>query len=61
MPYVRAAANCHVSLDDLAKRNRKNKTLDGTHPTAMGHQTIADEWIACLQTINGLNRDYCST
>lgn len=44
----RAAANCHVSLADLAKRNRKYETLDGTHPTAMGHQTIADEWIACL-------------
>ena len=47
----RAAANCHISLADLAKRDRRYETLDGTHPTAKGHQTIADEWIACLSGI----------
>ncbi len=44
----RAAVNCHIGLADLAKCDRKYETLDGTHPTARGHQTIADEWIACL-------------
>ena len=44
----RAAFNCHVDLADLAKHDRRYETLDGTHPTARGHQTIADEWIACL-------------
>lgn len=45
----RAATNCHVSLADLAKRDRRYETLDGTHPTAKGHQAVADEWIACLK------------
>jgi len=54
----RAADNCHIDLADLAKqyinipnlskRDRRYETLDGTHPTAKGHQTIAEEWIACL-------------
>lgn len=57
----RAAANCHIDLADLAKRHigilgfsksdRRYETMDGTHPTAQGHQTIADEWIACLSRI----------
>lgn len=57
----RAAVNCHVDLADLAKRHisfsdffkrdMRYETLDGTHPTARGHQTIADEWIACLSKI----------
>ena len=54
----RAASNCHVDLADLAKRqhsftnvfkqDRRYETLDGAHPTAKGHQTIANEWIRCL-------------
>ena len=58
----RAAANCHISLADLAKckisfipnfakLDQRYETLDGVHPTAKGHQTIADEWIACLSKI----------
>ena len=57
----RAAAICHISLADLAKRHlnfadctkrdRRYETLDGTHPTANGHQTIADVWIDCLSGI----------
>lgn len=57
----RAAANCHIGLADLAKRHlnfadlakrdRRYETLDGTHPTARGHQTIAKEWIACLSRL----------
>ena len=54
----RAADNCHIGLADLAKRNiniqslnmrdGRYETIDGTHPTAKGHQAIADEWISCL-------------
>ncbi|MBR2881393.1 MAG: hypothetical protein IKB96_03390, partial [Prevotella sp.] len=47
----RAASNCHVNLADLAKRIRLYETLDGTHPTALGHQMIAEEWIACLSKL----------
>lgn len=47
----RASVNCHVDLADLAKRDRRYETLDGTHPTAKGHQTIADEWIDCLSRL----------
>ena len=44
----RAAANCHINIADLAKHNGRYETLDGAHPTAKGHQTIADVWIDCL-------------
>ena len=47
----RSASNCHISLADLAILDRRYETLDGTHPTAKGHQTIADEWVACLTKI----------
>ena len=57
----RAASNCHIDLADIAKRHlsfadltirdRRYETLDGTHPTARGHQTIAKEWIACLSRL----------
>ena len=57
----RAATNCHIGLADLAKHHlslavfalhdKRYETLDGAHPTAKGHQTIADEWIACLSKL----------
>lgn len=47
----RAAFNCHIDLADLAKHDMRYETLDGTHPTIKGHQTIADEWIACLSRL----------
>lgn len=47
----RAAANCNVDLADLAKSDNRYETLDGIHPTAIGHQTIAEEWITCLSKI----------
>lgn len=57
----RAADNCRIDLADLAKRHnrfsglskcdRRYETLDGIHPTAQGHQAIADEWISCLSKI----------
>lgn len=36
-------------LADLASLNRRYETLDGTHPTANGHKTLAECWIACLR------------
>ena len=57
----RAADNCHIGLAELAKPHlslvdfavqyRRYETLDGVHATAKGHQTIADEWIACLSKL----------
>ena len=35
-------------LADLAQTGMRYETLDGTHPTAEGHQTFADTWISCL-------------
>lgn len=43
-----AASNCRVNLADLASCKRPYETVDGAHPTALGHQIIAEEWIACL-------------
>lgn len=42
---------CHknaVCLADLSSLNLKYETLDGTHPTAQGHQEIACAWIQAL-------------
>lgn len=57
----RAADYCHMGLADLAKQHlnitelcmndRRYETLDGTHPTAKGHQRIAEEWIGCLSKL----------
>lgn len=54
----RAANNCNVGVADLTKRHlnfrgfnicdHRYETVDGTHPTANGHQAIADEWIKSL-------------
>ena len=41
--------HCFIAdLDDLAL---KYETLDGTHPTAAGHKTIAEAWSACLTNL----------
>lgn len=39
----------NVLLADLAATHILYETLDGAHPTANGHQTIADAWISCLK------------
>ena len=44
----RIALKNQCILADLAKSDVRYETLDGTHPTAKGHTTIADEWIARL-------------
>lgn len=36
-------------LADLSAQNVRYETLDGTHPTKKGHQTIANTWIKCLR------------
>ena len=37
-----------VFLADVGAFESRYETLDGTHPTAEGHQTIANAWIKCL-------------
>ncbi|MBQ8160863.1 MAG: SGNH/GDSL hydrolase family protein [Clostridia bacterium] len=37
------------TLVDLAGTGVKYETLDGVHPTAAGHRTIADTWAQCLE------------
>ena len=43
-----AAKLSGVELADLASLNLRYETLDGTHPTKAGHDTIAQAWIRCL-------------
>lgn len=38
--------NCRLA--DLNALGAQYETLDGSHPTAKGHKTIADAWIKCL-------------
>ena len=38
-------------LADVSRTGMRYETLDGTHPTVRGHQTIADAWINCLKDI----------
>lgn len=40
-----------VDWADLAALNINYETLDGTHPTKDGHNSIANAWIACLNNI----------
>jgi lysophospholipase L1-like esterase len=48
----------NILLADTAKQNIRYETLDGTHPTAEGHKTIAYAWIKCLmgrEVVQGQN------
>lgn len=38
-------------LADLAALDCRYETLDGTHPTAKGHVTLADGWVRCLDEL----------
>ncbi|MBQ4512499.1 MAG: hypothetical protein II969_05865 [Anaerolineaceae bacterium] len=40
-----------VYLADIGSLNIRYETLDGSHPTLEGHQTIADIWIKCLSEL----------
>ncbi|MBQ9199531.1 MAG: hypothetical protein IJ141_05080 [Lachnospiraceae bacterium] len=42
-------------LADLSYLNLRYETLDGTHPTILGHQTIANAWIEALKNLNIIN------
>ena len=44
----------NILLADIAKQNIRYETLDGTHPTAEGHKTIAHAWIKCLMEREGV-------
>lgn len=39
-------------LADLAESGPRYETLDGAHPTAAGHETIAGTWIGCLENLH---------
>ena len=50
---IRMAARKHECyLADLASSGESYETLDGSHPTAQGHLTIARAWIKCLGSLN---------
>jgi len=44
-----AARMMNVEVVDLASLEVDYETLDGTHPTKDGHNTIAQAWISCLE------------
>ncbi len=47
--FVAEKHKCPVA--DLSAKNIYYETLDGTHPTLIGHDEIAQGWIACLKDI----------
>lgn len=46
-----AAKLAEVDVVDLASLDMRYETLDGTHPTKNGHNTIAQAWIQCIRKI----------
>ena len=47
----RAAARNGCLLADLNGLGLRYETLDGTHPTAQGHATIAQAWVECCKEL----------
>lgn len=47
----RAVLKEGVMLADLAACGSRYETLDGTHPTAKGHMTLASSWVSCLAAL----------
>lgn len=47
----KAAKNQNCMLADIAALECPYESIDGTHPTANGQQTLAQCWIACLQQL----------
>lgn len=47
----KACRKRRVLLADLAKPDVRYETLDGSHATAIGHQTMADAWIRSLRNL----------
>ena len=47
---IRLACRKHqCGLADLDSLNRSLETLDGSHPTAVGHREFADAWLCFLK------------
>ena len=44
-----AARSCGCFLADVAASGVRYEALDSAHPTADGHRTIAELWLACLR------------
>lgn len=42
----------HCYLADVAETGEMYETLDGSHPTADGHATIANAWIYCINKMS---------
>jgi len=47
-----AAKSDGSSLADLSAQGKRYETLDGTHPTIAGHQTLAEAWISSLADLD---------
>ena len=45
----KSCASAGGELADLAATGLQYETLDGFHPTAKGHRTLAEAWIRCLK------------
>lgn len=54
-----AAQLSGAAVADLASLHMRYETLDGTHPTKAGHDTMAQAWIRCLKGlgIQGVNEN----
>lgn len=50
----RASWKNHCYLADVSVVGAKYETLDGAHPTARGHITIANAWLQCLMALGML-------
>ena len=47
----------NVELADLEKKNIRYETLDGSHPTTLGHSQIAEAWIECCKELDRVRYD----
>lgn len=52
---ITACKSKSAFLADLSKSNLRYETLDGSHPTVAGHETIADAWLTCLKDLGFIN------
>ena len=48
---IRCCKSAGVDCADLAAQGERYETLDGTHPTALGHEQIANAWIRCYEKL----------
>lgn len=50
----KSCKKAYCCLADLSALNMRYETLDGTHPTNQGHETIALAWVTCLKQLGFL-------